>query len=145
MHVTLAFLGEQPADRLNALLQIGSVAATAGTPGTLRLGAVGSFGTRRAPRVLWVGLNGELDKLQALYAHLDRGLRDGGFAVEERAFSPHVTLARRRPNATGGAPADWPPQMQAMQFPLQELTLFESRLGPRGATYTPLGRFALGG
>ena len=63
LHVTLAFLGEQPAERLDVLQHVARVAAGASRPGTLRLGQAGSFGARRAPRVLWVGLDGDLQAL----------------------------------------------------------------------------------
>jgi RNA 2',3'-cyclic 3'-phosphodiesterase len=145
MHVTLAFLGEQPEERLAALRAIGATAAAASRSGVLRLDTAGSFGSRRAPRVLWVGLGGHVDALRALQAHLSDGLRDAQFAVEEREFSPHITLARRRPSATGGAPSGWPPQVHPQAFPLDELTLFESRLSPRGATYHAVAKFAVGG
>ena len=145
MHVTLAFLGEQPEDRLHVLQQIGSHAATASAPGTLRLGAAGSFGSRRAPRVLWVGLGGDIDMLRTLHARLSDGLRLSGFPVEDREFSPHVTLARRRQTATGGAPAGWPPTVQPTSFAIFDLTLFESRISPRGATYIPIAKFPLAG
>jgi 2'-5' RNA ligase len=146
LHVTLAFLGEQPPDRLGVLQGIGLAAAGASHPGTLRLGEVGSFGSRRAPRVLWVGLDGDLQKVSDLQARLAAGLRQAGFAIEDRPFTPHVTLARRREQARGGPPAGWPPTDRARHtFDIDRLTLFESRLSPRGPTYTPLFHFPLGG
>jgi 2'-5' RNA ligase len=65
------------------------------------------------------------------------------FPVEERAFRPHITLARRRPQAPPGQPAAWPPATppRAPDIPLHSLTLFESRLSPSGARYTPLAHF----
>jgi 2'-5' RNA ligase len=144
MHLTLAFLGEQPAARLDALDEVGSAAASASRPGVLRLGAPGTFGGRNAPRVLWVGLDGDLDALGAIQARLDRGLRHAGFELEERAYSPHITLARRRPAARGGAPPGWPPEHVSRDpIPVDHVTLFESRLSPRGATYIALRDFPL--
>jgi 2'-5' RNA ligase len=145
LHVTLAFLGQQRADRLDGLRSIGAAAASACRPGTLKLGQPGSFGPRGAPRVLWIGLDGDLAALQALQSRLAAGLREAGFELEERPFSPHITLARRRESARGGAPPGWPPSnppSQNTEFPMQRLTLFESRLSPRGATYIPLRRFS---
>jgi 2'-5' RNA ligase len=88
--------------------------------------------------VLWIGLDGELEALHGLQQRLDTHLRQQGFAVDDRAFSPHITLARRREHAASGAPA-WPPQhVDHPTFPLDALTLFQSRLSPRGPAYTPL-------
>jgi len=147
LHVTLAFLGEQPAERLEVLHQVGSAAAGASRAGALRLGEAGSFGSRRAPRVLWVSLDGDLQALSDLRARLDAGLRQAGFALEDRPFGPHVTLARRREQARGGPPAGWPPtdRPRHAAFAMDRLTLFESRLSPRGPTYTPIFQLPLGG
>jgi 2'-5' RNA ligase len=146
MHVTLAFLGQQPNERLDTLRSVGATAATRNRPGTLKLGQPGSFGARKAPRVLWVGLDGDLDALHTLQSSLTAGLKQAGFAVEERAFNPHITLARRRESARGGAPPGWPPTHSltvGSAFQMRELTLFESRLSPRGPTYISLAHFPL--
>src|SRR5207244_8722401 len=146
LHVTLAFLGEQPELQLEALQRVGETAARAGRSASLRLGAAGSFGSRGSPRVLWVGLDGDLEALSHLQARLDAALREAGFPVEDRPFRAHVTLARRRETARGGAPAGWPPQdrLSHAAFTMDHLTLFQSRLSPRGPTYTPVLVFALG-
>jgi 2'-5' RNA ligase len=147
MHVTLAFLGHQPEERLDVLRSIGAAAAAASRPGFLKLGQPGSFGARNAPRVLWIGLDGDLAALQALQSRLAAGLRQASFELEDRAFSPHITLARRRESARGGAPPGWPPASASgknVEFQVQHLTLFESRLSPRGPTYVALTEFALG-
>src|SRR5260370_31272341 len=89
LHVTLAFLGEQPEERLEALQGIGAAAARASSPGHVTLGYAGSFGSRKAPRVLWVGLDGDLAALDALQSPLDTRLRAASFTLEDRPFSPH--------------------------------------------------------
>jgi 2'-5' RNA ligase len=145
LHLTLAFLGEQPAARLDVLQRVGRAAASHSRPALLRLGEAGSFGAKRGPRVLWVGLTGDLGALEALHGKLANGLREAGFTLEDRPFRPHITLARRRESAAGGAPTGWPPQLAKAQagFEMQHLTLFESRLSPRGATYVPVFKFSV--
>ncbi len=144
MHLTLAFLGEQPADRLPLLLDLGGRAAQAARAAVLSLGEAGSFGSRRAPRVLWVGLAGDVGALTRLQNDLDARLRAEGFQIEDRPFAPHVTLARRRPNAPPASSLSWPgPPPRIAPFTVDELTLFESQLSPRGARYTAVGRFEI--
>ena len=145
MHLTLAFLGEQPAERLDLLQHIGQAAASISGPGRLWLGEAGGFGARKIPRVLWVSLAGDLGALGTLHTNLANGLRRAGFKVEDRPFRPHITVARRRESATGGGPPGWPWPLPASQraFELNNLTLFESRLSPRGATYLALFQFPL--
>ena len=146
LHLTLAFLGEQPEDRLAALQHVGSAAAGASSTGVLRIGEAGQFGGKRAPRVLWVDITGDAEALLHLQQQLSMRLRDEGFPQEDRRFRAHITLARRRETARGGPPDGWPPQqMSHAAFPLQRLTLMQSRLSPRGPTYTPVFEFPIGG
>jgi 2'-5' RNA ligase len=145
MHLTLAFLGEQPEDQLHVLEAIGLTCAASQRGGSLRLGEAGSFGAKRAPRVLWVDVGGDLTALLSLQRDLDTRLRDAGFSLEDREYRAHITLARRRETAHGGAPADWPPDVEHAAFGLEQLTLMQSRLSPRGPTYIPLFQFPLGG
>jgi RNA 2',3'-cyclic 3'-phosphodiesterase len=145
MHVTLAFLGEQPESALDTLKQIGEAAASTSQPGHLLSGQPGTFGPRRAPRVLLLGIAGDLPKLEQLHANLNQALQQHGFKVEERAFTPHITLARRRERGSSGLIPVWPPAQppHAARAPLDTLTLFQSHLGPGGARYTPLGQWPL--
>ena len=145
MHLTLAFLGEQPSESLEILQQVGSSAASSSARGVLRLGQAGQFGSRRAPRVLWVDVTGDLDALLGLYCQLNDSLRDAGFPTEERDFRAHITLARRRETARGGAPAAWPAPVKSMSFPLDTLTLMQSRLSSRGPTYIAVDHFPIDG
>jgi 2'-5' RNA ligase len=145
LHVTLAFLGEQPEERLAELQAIGAGAASGSRSGVLKLGEAGSFGARTAPRVLWIGLAGDLSAVHDLQTRLASGLRQAGLPTEEedRAFRPHITLARRRATARAGKPEGWPPARTPSPntFTMEHLTLFQSRLSPRGPTYTSLFQF----
>ena len=144
LHVTLAFLGEQPEDRLAALEQLARETAGSSVAGVLRLGAAGHFGSSRAPRVLYVDLSGDLTRLIALQANLTGQLKIHNFPTEDRPYRPHITLARRRESAHGGPPAGWPPHVEQRNIPMTTLTLMHSRLSPRGATYTALFHAHLG-
>ena len=145
LHVTLAFLGEQPEERLGSLEQIGAASAGVSRGGVLRLGNAGQFGGKRAPRVLYVDLAGDTEALLALQRRVNAGLRQDGFPTEDRPFRAHITLARRRESAQGGPPSGWPPEVEHAAFTLKQLTLMQSRLSSRGPTYTPLFHFPLAG
>lgn len=146
LHLTLVFLGEQPSEALPDLRRAASEVASGSQPGRLWLGHPGSFGPPRAPRVLWVGLRGDLAPLRHLQEELVRGLHAAGFARDERPFAPHVTLARRRPAAPPEVAPTWPPArpIPPLPIPLQELTLVLSEPGRAGPRYTPLARFQCG-
>jgi 2'-5' RNA ligase len=145
LHVTLAFLGSQPPEALMALHEISERATGASARGTLSVGEPGSFGPAHAPRVLWVGLRGDLAALTRLQSSLAAGLRTAGFSLEDRPFAPHITLARRRPNARPGARLEWPPRrrLPSLQVPVESFSLMQSELSPTGPRYTALEHFEL--
>lgn len=94
LHLTLAFLGELDDARVEAANESAAAAASAHPPFSLRLAGLGTFGSARSPRVIWVGLAGEKAHLLALQAALATELEVRGFPREERPFAPHLTLAR---------------------------------------------------
>ncbi len=147
LHLTLQFLGGVPEERRGAIeAAIGEAAATA-TPLHLDVHGAGAFPSGRRARVLWAGLQGDLDRLGEFVAELGRRLAALGFPPEERPFSPHLTLARARdPLGLPGLAAalarcgDGP----SARWPVQEVVLFQSHLSPRGPCYEALARLRLG-
>ena len=61
------------------------------------------FPNPRRPRVLWVGLEGDLNALAGLQAAVEQAVTGLGYAAEERPFSPHITLGRVRRGVSGAA------------------------------------------
>jgi len=90
IHMTLAFLGEVPAERLAAAEH---AASRVNAPAfEIALDEVGSF---RAAHVAWAGSRLAHPALAAMQAALSGELRREGFELESRPFAAHVTLARR--------------------------------------------------
>ena len=105
IHLTLAFLGELEAARRESACE--AAATLAGDVFEAALDCVGSF---RGARVGWAGMQVPPRALLELQRALEAALLDRGFALEERAFTPHVTLVRniRRPIARAAvAPIAW--------------------------------------
>ena len=90
VHLTLAFLGEQPSSKVEALRKLAS--GIGATRFGLTLDEIGCF---RRSGVAWLGASAPQAKLLALQARLALALRDDGFPVDERPYTPHLTLARR--------------------------------------------------
>ena len=154
MHLTLRFLGETPGDRAPAIERALAATAAASAPIDLRLGALGTFGGRR-PRVVWVGLEGDLAALDACAAMLNRSLAAEGFPDDPRPLRPHLTLARLSGRAgrdahtrllslvaAAAAPSSQPAEAG---FRVEALELIRSELRPDGPRYTTLLTTALGG
>lgn len=148
VHLTLQFLGAVPEERLEALRGAIAQAAARSRPLSLEVRGAGGFPSARRPRVLWVGLAGELPELASLAADLGRHLAPLGYPAEDRPLTPHLTLGRAREGrgapGFGGALAQARGQ-DALAWRADALVLYRSHLAPAGARYEALQRFPLGG
>ncbi|MEV7568965.1 RNA 2',3'-cyclic phosphodiesterase [Streptomyces tanashiensis] len=91
-HITLAFLGELPVATVPLLRPPLAEIAAARRPVELALRGGGHFDDR----VLWSGIDGDLDGLHALATDVRRVVKECGIPFEERPLRPHLTLARAR-------------------------------------------------
>ena len=150
IHLTLKFLGETPREKVPDITQA-LPASTAGVPPhELALGKLGTFGSRNAPRVLWVDLEGDLTSLLRLQEQVERALVPLGFPRDGRRFSPHLTLARVRPEEARSAAGPLAQALSAVRatraaIEVREVSLMLSKLGPGGSVYTQLEAFPLAG
>ncbi|HWV38741.1 MAG TPA: RNA 2',3'-cyclic phosphodiesterase [Vulgatibacter sp.] len=148
LHLTLAFLGEIPDAIVPEVRRAVEVAAGASAPLRLRAGGGGSFGSRAHPRVLWVGLEGDVEALASLKSSLEAALAPAGYAPDPRPFAPHLTLARSRPprgdRDLALCAAD-PALADLGAFTVSELVLYRSHLSPQGSRYEAVLRAKLGG
>ncbi|HET9200278.1 MAG TPA: RNA 2',3'-cyclic phosphodiesterase [Dehalococcoidia bacterium] len=93
IHLTLKFLGYVDEDRAQTIGANLSQAVSSHGELSLHLGGLGSFGGRR-PRVVWVGVGGDVEELAALQRSIDREMATLGFEPEVRGYNAHLTLAR---------------------------------------------------
>ena len=117
IHLTLAFLGDVAGSRRAAASEAANVR---GRPFVLSIDRTGGF--RRAG-VAWAGPSETPKALLDLQARLESGLRERGFALDDRRFTPHVTLARR---TLRSAP---PMAVEPIAWRVGELTLVRSETG----------------
>jgi 2'-5' RNA ligase len=144
-HVTLRFLGRTPRERVAPVAAAVREAAREVAPFSLGLGALHGFPTPARARVVVIDLEPP-DAIVALAASVERAVVESGFAPEERAFHPHVTLGRVK-DRSGRAPrlhASLGPTEPAA-FDVASLVFFQSVLGRSGSQYTPLERIPFGG
>ena len=93
LHLTLAFMGATPVDRVPAVeAALGEVARSV-TPFEIALLGAGAFGGRGRPRVAWLGIGEGRTAVRDLATAIGSAL-----AMEPGAASrPHLTVARRAP------------------------------------------------
>lgn len=131
LHLTLAFIGDVEAGRLLALLS--AAQRVLGETFVMQLDWLAGWPRQR---LLWAGMQQPPRALMDLAAGLRAALEEAGFALEQRAFVPHVTLLRNLPAAAAWAPRAMPP----LPWRVQDFVLLES-LG--AGVYRPLGRWPL--
>ena len=158
LHVTLKFIGEQPEaalDRIKqAMIEVQVPAAE------LNFRGYGFFPTLTAARVFWIGMESG-PQLQALASAIDDTMPSLGIPKEDRAFSPHLTLARGAGGRSSGSPHRRKDDQRNRTFQLlqqklaalsapefgtmtpREFFLYQSQLSPKGSTYTKLAKFGL--
>lgn len=126
LHLTLAFLGETPEGRLIELGQRLDEVGARSPPARLALSGAGAFGGAR-PRVLWLGVSGELAKASALASDVAAAV-----GLPPTPWTGHVTFARAK--ARGGDEAlekvtRGLESFRGVPFVASSVTLFESRGG----------------
>ena len=150
-HVTLKFLGNIDAGQVEAVTNAVARAASEHAPLSLRLGPTGAFPNTRAPRVLWIGLEGDITLLGSLHGAMEDHLAGLGFERERRGFNPHLTVARIRDGTSqanrrrAGEVLLSAPLDEGVAFKGAAVSLMRSTLGPGGAVYDRLASVPLGG
>lgn len=150
IHLTLKFLGDVDGDRVDAYGTSLAAAAHHG-PFPLRLSGAGMFAQRGVARVVWAGLGGQTESLDALRDTVDASLVATGATSEARAFRPHLTLARvpgrltaDRQGALVAALAEVSFAEDAA-FDVRSVSLMRSQLGRGEARYSRISSVALAG
>ena len=144
IHLTLKFLGNIPFKQVDEITEAIKEATQGISPFHLEISGLGAFPNLKQPRVLWVGIGEEIDKLLSLQQKIDSALARLGFAKEERPFTAHLTLARIRQGASSGERKSFGELAMSASFetryPLdvKSISLMRSQLTPVGAIYTCL-------
>jgi RNA 2',3'-cyclic 3'-phosphodiesterase len=147
LHVTLKFIGEVSEARVEQIKEALATVKTA--PFEVTFEKVGFFPTAKSPRVFWIGVESG-EALSTLADLIDDATHSVGIPREERAYSPHLTLAR-----SGSGPGAQqqlkplatllhdhaPPQFGTMTA--REFFLYLSQPQRGGSKYTKLQRFEL--
>ena len=151
MHLTLQFLGDTPAARLDAITTAIEIAALGVPPITMTTGGLGCFPNLRRPRVVWIRVVEPSGHLAKLKEALDRELEPLNFEPERRPFSPHLTLGRVHKRADREDVRQLGQVIESAALPevgrmtAVAIHLIRSDLRPSGPIYTVLARLPFKG
>lgn len=145
IHLTLKFFGNVDQKRVPAISEALVRAVKEFSAIEIVVGRTGVFPRPSRPQVLWIGINDRSGTLAKLQERVEEECAREGFPKEDRAFRPHLTIARiRKPqNANRLAEVHLHTEFPAVELVLNELVLFRSELSPQGSKYTPLSKHEL--
>ncbi|ATO48448.1 RNA 2',3'-cyclic phosphodiesterase [Brevibacillus laterosporus] len=150
LHLTLHFLGDVDEQKIPELTKDIQIVSSIIRPFSLSIDHFGSFPQVGKPRVLWLGLQGNIESLQQMHLLLGKRLdRHQNIQYDKRSYEPHVTIARKpKLHEERSLPlADWSHRFLPHPKPswrVEGITLFQSELRPEGAIHTPLFTSLLG-
>jgi 2'-5' RNA ligase len=147
LHVTLWFLGETDAGRLEPVVASLRAALAEVAPFEAELGGGGCYPPRGPARVAWIGVLAP-QAWQTLAAGVRQAAASLGGPLDDRPFAPHVTVARPRSPWPPAAAERWrrgTPQRLGGPFPVASAALYRSELGRGGPRHDALAELAFGG
>ena len=149
IHLTVVFMENILSEHLSGIGEAAARVCHRYGPFDISLKGTGAFGSRRNPRVLWIGLEGGIKRMAYFRDSLQKHLKPFGIKEERRPFKPHLTLGRfRRGSGVSAHLNEFLLKYQDLTSPvcpLDELVLFKSDLKPGGAVYTMLNVWPLDG
>ena len=94
IHLTLKFLGNIPVTKVTDVIEAVASVVQRESPFNLKVGGSGAFPNWHRVQIVWIGVEGDVERLIALQKAVDIALVPLGFSPETRTFVPHLTLAR---------------------------------------------------
>lgn len=140
IHLTLKFLGEVPDEVKVEVHDILKQVALRHAPVELSPSGFGAFPSMRRAKVIWAGMEGDAQGIQALAEDVDESLETPGFERERRPFTPHFTLGRARKRSVELLDAEDAP---ISAFEAIQLELMRSETRKEGVRYTRLAAYPL--
>jgi 2'-5' RNA ligase len=144
LHLTVKFLGDAPWTDIPKISQIVAAVAAEQEAFASAIRSLGAFPAADRARVVWTGLT-PAGALPGIAGALNERLGDLGYPREQRAFVPHITLARVRshPPVELRAFLEASGDLDFGGVQIDRVVLYQSELGPAGPRHTPLSEHDL--
>jgi 2'-5' RNA ligase len=147
IHLTLKFLGNVDEGTVENIKKIMNEVAKDAKPFKMKLSQAGAFPSPSRPRVIWVGIDDENKKSSHSVNLIEEKVSSLGIEKENRAFHPHLTLARVKflKDKSSVQNAFVSLKVPSTEMTAAKITLFQSKLTPQGSIYTALHEVGFGG
>jgi 2'-5' RNA ligase len=146
LHLTLKFLGDLDETRVESLEGLLSAEAARWKTMALEYAGIGTFPERGAPRVVWAGATGDVERLAGLAAAVERHAEAVGVPPERHPFVAHLTIGRVKSDRNLkrlAAAIDAQRQVPLGRDEVASFELFRSTLTSDGPVYDLLRSFDL--
>lgn len=138
LHVTLKFFGEAQPEMVDGLKAALDRACGGTKPFFISSAGVSCFGSEKYARVIWCNIEKNSGKISELFARIEEESAAAGFKKEERAFTPHITIARSKEGVNIKR------RLKDIKFDYGAeaggICLFSSTLSPQGPKYDIIHR-----
>lgn len=143
LHLTLVFLGEVSEERLPDLEEAVREVIKGVEPFRLSLSSLGFFPNVRRPRVIWIGVEGDVETLLQFEKQLEESLNKSDFNFDQKKFHPHLTLGRIKGYDSNLENLPSIDLSETEEFEVSEVIIMKSAPHPTGSVYTPLSKISL--
>ena len=147
IHLTLKFLGDISEADIAPITGTLKAAADTVKPFHLKGQGLGIFPAMNRPRVIWLGVSGDVEILKKVQLCVEEGLEQRGFPKEGRPFQAHLTLGRVKGSLDKRILLETIEQFgnfESDSFTAKSVILFHSNLQRNGAVYTKLADVPFG-
>ena len=141
IHITLRYIGPTAPGEVDKINRLLSEIVGQNSDLSLNVSSTGCFPKKERPRILWLGVDGDVAELKLLVEMINSEMDQLGYPQEERNYSPHITIGRIRypqkatPDVTDFLSAQYEP----ISWNIPKIILYQSELLPSGAIYSILG------
>lgn len=140
LHITCKFLGEINNHQLEEIKKFLSQSFNKNENVKISLKGFGAFPNFKKPRVLWIGVEGEKEKLVNVWKKVQEITTKLKIGEPERDYTPHLTLGRVK------IPTEINPDFisySSREILISSITIYQSTLTPQGPIYTKIGEISL--
>ena len=141
IHVTLRYIGPTAPGEVEKINRLLSEIVGQNSDLSLKVSGTGCFPKKERPRILWLGVDGDVVELKLLVEMINSEMVQLGYPQEERNYSPHISIGRIRypqkvtPDVTDFLSAEYEP----ISWNIPKIIFYQSELLPSGAIYSILG------
>ena len=146
LHITVKYLGNTPETAYSKIIDSLSDITKSINPFEVFIKGTGCFPSFKRPKVLWMGVNGDLDSLSNLFLKVEKTLEPLGFSIDNQEYVPHITIAKIK------YPQKYTPDISEFSnsyydpivFNVDRVQFLSSELLSSGAVHSLLKSFPLG-